>query len=177
MVLATGAAEMRGKYRLAASQLSILALTALPAFAADCERWKAEVWDVEGGKALTAHICSPAAGTEREAMLYLQCGEEGAFALRFDDGGQGDPPDGNPEWSGRVVFSDGRTDVEVTMTYEAMDGVLYAPAAFSGPLTALLRSGNDITLTPDETTFKARRFTLNGSSAALGRLGPTCGAR
>ena len=42
----------------------------------------------------------------------------------------------------------------------------------TGPLTALLRSGNDITLTPDETTFKARRFTQSGSSAALGRLGP-----
>jgi len=47
----------------------------------------------------------------------------------------------------------------------------------TGPLTALLRSGSDIALAPDETTFKARRFTLNGSSAALGRLGPTCGAR
>ncbi|SSC66746.1 unnamed protein product [Ciceribacter selenitireducens ATCC BAA-1503] len=47
----------------------------------------------------------------------------------------------------------------------------------TGPLTAILRSGSDITLTPDETTLRARRFTLNGSSAALGRLGPTCGAR
>ncbi|MBW8282032.1 MAG: hypothetical protein K0M55_00400 [Rhizobium sp.] len=168
---------MRGKYRLVSSLLSILALTALPASAADCDIWRTEVWDVEGGKALTAHICSPAAGTDREAMLCLQCGEEGAFALRFDDGGQGDPPDGNPEWSGRVVFSDGTTKIDVTMIYEAMDGVLYAPAAFSGPLTALLRAGSEITLAPDETAFKARRFTLRGSSAALGRLSPTCGAR
>lgn len=169
---------MRLKSRLAASLQPLLTLTsALPAFAADCGAWKAEVWEVEGGKALTAHICAPATGGEREPMLYLQCGEEGAFALRFDDGGQGDPPGGNPEWSGRVVFSDGKTQLDVTMMYEAMDGVLYAPAAFSGPLTALLRAGSDVTLTPDETAFKARRFTLKGSSAALGRLGPTCGAR
>ena len=163
---------------LAASLLPLLPLTsALPALAADCDAWKAEVWEVEGGKALTTHVCAPATGGEREPMLYLQCGEEGAFALRFDDGGQGDPPGGNPEWSGRVVFSDGKTQLDVTMMYEAMDGVLYAPAAFSGPLTALLRAGSDVTLTPDETAFKARRFTLKGSSAALGRLGPTCGAR
>ncbi len=169
---------MRLTSRLAAGLLPLLTLaTALPALAADCDAWKAEVWEVEGGKALTAHICTPATGDEREPMLYLQCGEEGAYALRFDDGGRGDPPDGNPEWSGRVVFSDGKTTLDVTMMYEAMDGVLYAPAAFSGPLTKMLGSGSEITLTPDEKAFKARRFTLKGSSAALGRLAPTCGAR
>ena len=169
---------MRRKSSFAVVLFPLLALAAAtPLHAADCDAWKAEVWEVEGGKALTAHICTPATGGDREPMLYLQCGEEGAFALRFDDGGKGDPPGGNPDWSGNVVFSDEKTRLDVTMTYEAMDGVLYAPAAFSGPLFALLRDGGEITLTPDEQAFKARRFTLKGSSAALARLGPTCGAR
>ena len=169
---------MRLKSCLATGLLPFLTLAAaLPARAADCDAWKAEVWEVEGGEALTAHICAPATGDDREPMLYLQCGEEGAYALRFDDGGRGDPPDDNPEWSGRVVFSDGRTQLDVTMMYEAMDGVLYAPAAFSGPLTALLSGGEKITLTPGDKAFKARDFTLKGAAAALGQLAPTCGAR
>lgn len=173
---------MRLRVRLATSLLPVLAAVlglsvARPAAAGECDAWKAEVWDVEGGRALTAHVCIPASGDDREPMLYLQCGEEGAFALRYDDGGAGDPPDGNPEWNGRVVFSDGKTSLDVTMSYEAMDGVLYAAAPFAGPLVALLKGAGAVTLTPDEKIFKSRQFTLKGSSGALTRLAPTCGAR
>ncbi|GEO83412.1 MULTISPECIES: hypothetical protein [Alphaproteobacteria] len=152
-------------------------LAPMPAFASDCLGWKAEVWEVEGGRALTAHICTPASGAERQAMLYLQCGEKGAYALRFDDGGAGDPPNGDPEWHGRIVFSDGRQRLDVAMTYEAMDGVLYAPAAFAGPLVDMLSHSASITLTPDEKTFKARTFTLKGSGTALARLARACSGR
>ena len=173
---------MRLCIRLATRLLPALAAclglsVAHPAAAGECDAWKAEVWDVEGGRALTAHVCMPASGDDRQPMLYLQCGEEGAFALRYDDGGAGNPPDGNPEWSGRVVFSDGKTSLDVTMFYEAMDGVLYAADPFSGPLVALLKGGSTVTLTPDDKTFETRQFTLKGSSGALARLAPTCGAR
>ncbi|MBU4091664.1 MAG: hypothetical protein KJ670_23350, partial [Alphaproteobacteria bacterium] len=63
---------MRPTSRLAAILLPLLTLApALPALAADCDAWKAEVWEVEGGKALTAHICTPATGDDREPMLSL----------------------------------------------------------------------------------------------------------
>lgn len=173
---------MRLSIRLTTSLLPALSAFGLlcgvhPAAAGECDAWKAEVWDVEGGRALTAHVCRPASGDDRQPMLYLQCGEEGAFALRYDDGGAGNPPDGNPEWSGRVVFSDGKTTLDVTMAYEAMDGVLYAAAPFAGPLVALMKGGSAVTLTPDDKTFESRQFTLKGSSGALARLAPTCGAR
>ncbi len=155
--------------------LGLLVFTALPALSAECERWKAGVWDVEGGRAMTAHVCAPVTDGDREAMLYLQCGEPGMLALSYDDGGRGDPPGGNPEWSGPVVISSDAGKREETFVYQAMDGTLFLPLPQDGPVLAMVKSGSSITLAPREPAFGTRTFTLSGSSAALAKLASTCG--
>lgn len=159
--------------RLAAT-LGLLASTATPAFSADCARWKAEVWDVEGGRAMTAHICQPAKGADREALLYVQCGEPGTLVLNYDDGGHGDPPGGDPEWKGPVVISTGDQSREETLSYQAMDGILFLPLGGDSAVLAMLKSGSQITVAPKETAFNTVSFPLSGSSAALSKLTASC---
>lgn len=164
---------MRFGTYLATSLFSLLTL-APPALAAECDAWKAEIWDVEGGKAMTAHICNPATGDDRQPMLYLQCQDKDVLAMRFDDGGEGNPPDGNPEWGADFTIGGGETKIVTRFQYEAMDGVLYAPVPLSGPLAALLKGGDQITIAPPIDNYKTRTFPLKGSSAAIATLAKTC---
>ncbi len=157
----------------------IIALVALfyntaPAFSADCVKWKAEVWDVEGGRAMTAHICQPAKGNDREALLYVQCGEPGKLVLNYDDGGRGDPPGGNPEWNGPAVISTGDQSQEETLSYQAMDGILFLPFGSDSAVLAMLKSGSQITVAPKDAAFKTVSFPLSGSTAALSKLIASC---
>ncbi|PZU87670.1 MAG: hypothetical protein DI528_06455 [Shinella sp.] len=158
-----------------AATLGLLVITAAPALSADCAKWKAEMWEVEGGTAMTAHICQPAKGTDREALLYVQCGEPGTLVLNYDDGGRGDPPGGDPEWKGPAVISTGDQSREETLSYQAMDGILFLPLGGDSPVLAMLKSGSQITVAPKEAAFKTVSFPLSGSSAALAKLTASCG--
>lgn len=138
-----------------------------------CDAWTAEIWEVEGGTAMTAHICAKSGG-ERQPMLYLHCGQLGMLSLNYNDGGSGAPPGGNDEYKGVFGFAAGVIQIEAELSYQAMDGVLTADIPKDGPFAALLKSGKAITVTSPVKDFGSATFSLAGAPQALATLQSTC---
>jgi hypothetical protein len=144
-----------------------------PAHAQSCGSWIAEVWETEGGEAMTAHVCAPS-DTGREPMIFVQCDGPEAYAVFYDDGGEGAPPGGDPDYTGDVTFSAGDTTLTQPMTYQGLDGTLYAAAPEGEVLDLLLRGGGELAIAPADAGLRAHSFTLEGAVDALDQILSDC---
>lgn len=149
-------------------------LLALPAHSADqCGRWTAEIWEVEGGEAMTASVCLPGA-VEQRPMLYFHCWQPGSMVLNYDDGRAGQPPGDAYDYSGTFTFASADGTVEKTLVYSAMDAVMTAEIADTDPLMDLLRSDGEVVITPPASDFAANTFPLEGAAQAFDTLAAAC---
>lgn len=156
----------------AAAALAFVA-AAVPAGAEDCSRWHAEIWEVEGGEAMTAHVCAATDG-EREALFQVQCWEAGRLVVTYDDGGNGGPPDDDYDYGATFRFRTGPTTAEAELRYSAMDGVMTNDVPADGPLARLLRSGESLEVVSPTAQIASRRFTLEGAAAAIDTVEKSC---
>ena len=150
-------------------------LLSQPAIAADadCAVWKTEPWEVEGGTALTAHICDTTSETEIPPTLYLQCSAPGLLALNYDDSVSG-PPDGEVEYSAIYRFSVGAAHVDAALAFQQMDAVMTTELHADAPLIKLLRRDGAVTVSPTTGDGPAITFPLDGASQALAILQASC---
>jgi hypothetical protein len=155
-------------------RLLILALVAgLPAHADTCGPWVAEVWETEGGEAMTAWVCTPSV-SGRDAMIFVQCGGPGMLGLSYDDGGDGVPPGGNPDYAGTVAFASREVAAAAEVIYSGIDGTLFAELAQDDPLAELLLAGGEVTVTPEAAEVLPHSFTLEGAPDAISQVLAEC---
>ncbi|MBR0555481.1 hypothetical protein J5J10_07285 [Ciceribacter sp. L1K23] len=156
--------------------LPVLGAASPAAAQSSCDRWTSDVWEVEGGEAMTASVCAKGPA-ERPAQLYLQCWEPGSFALTFDDGGSGTPPGDDYEYKGTFVFSSGGTRVEKELAFMAMDGVMVADIKADEPLATLLAGDGPLTVSPPGPDFVEATFPLSGAREAIAAVAADCAAQ
>lgn len=145
---------------------------ATPALAGDCDAWKAAVEQDEGGPTMTASICA----TNRPGdVLLITCGGEGKIGLRFVPAAADDfPPGGNMNYRASFVFSSGLLSAEITLRFEAMDGVMAATPRRDSEVVRILKSEGPLTITDKTGVLPAASFELKGSSKAIGKVERAC---
>jgi hypothetical protein len=133
-----------------------------------CTTWTVGMVEDEGGPVLTAQACS----TESpEAWMTLTC-FSGSVNVRYDLA-LGVEADLSNEVTD-VTFASGSDEVTLPMGFEEMDGRHAANSEAAGPLVQLLRAGETVTIKDVAGKYPVRQFSLNGSSAALGKLVADC---
>lgn len=147
--------------------LALLVLGAAPAAA--CETWTAGMVDDEGGQIFTASAC---ATDLPDAYLLLTC-SAGEVFLRYDlaAGGERSPDLGEVT---DVDFTVGISTQRLSMSYQEMDGLFAGDVPANGPLMALLKSGEALTVVDADGRYPVHSFGLAGSSSALTRLVRQC---
>ncbi|WP_439601559.1 hypothetical protein [Devosia sp.] len=147
--------------------LALLVLGAAPAAA--CETWTAGMMDDEGGQIFTASAC---ATDLPDAYLLLTC-SAGEVFLRYDlaAGGERSPDLGEVT---DVDFTVGISTQRLSMSYQEMDGLFAGDVPANGPLMALLKSGETLTVVDADGRYPVHSFGLAGSSSALTRLVRQC---
>ena len=147
--------------------LALLVLGAAPAAA--CETWTAGMMDDEGGQIFTASAC---ATDLPDAYLLLTCSAGEGF-LRYDlaAGGERSPDLGEVT---DVDFTVGISTQRLSMNYQEMDGLFAGEVPANGPLMALLKSGEALTVVDADGRYPVHSFGLAGSSSALTRLVRQC---
>ncbi|MBN9361745.1 MULTISPECIES: hypothetical protein [unclassified Devosia] len=147
--------------------LALLVLGAAPAAA--CETWTAGMMDDEGGQIFTASAC---ATDLPDAYLLLTC-SAGEVFLRYDlaAGGERSPDLGEVT---DVDFTVGISTQRLSMNYQEMDGLFAGEVPANGPLMALLKSGEALTVVDADGRYPVHSFGLAGSSSALTRLVRQC---
>ena len=149
-----------------------VALLATPALAGDCDGWKAGLEQEEEGMMMTASIC---AIDRPDDMLLITCGGEGKLGLRFVPTMSDDfPPGGDMNYRSDFVFASGSLSAEVTLRYEAMDGVLAATPRRDSDLARILKSAGPLTVTDKAGLLPKATFALKGSSKAIGKVEKAC---
>ncbi|SFP39587.1 hypothetical protein SAMN03159463_04172 [Mesorhizobium sp. NFR06] len=141
-------------------------LTTLPAHAASCA-WSARMEEDEGGSVLMASACGGAKG---DAHLMLAC--FGKPVLSYDPGAAGGQLE--PGISADFTFKAGGQSLTKKLDLEAMYN--YFTLELSGPadpLLALLRGKGEVMISADK--YGETRFTLTGSSGAIGKVLARCG--
>jgi hypothetical protein len=138
-----------------------------------CESWIAELWETEGGEAMTAHACAPSA-TGRDALLFVQCDGPETYAIFYDDGGEGAPPGGDPDYAGVFTFTTEDVELTLNMTYQGLDGTYYVSMP-KRQLENLFSSGPDVVVDPADEEIHGRNFVLLGSGTALEQILADCG--
>lgn len=148
----------------------LLMLGAVPAVAAEaCQTWTAAMMDDEGGPVLTATAC---ASDLPDAYLQLTC-SAGQVYLRYDlaAGAERSPDLGEVT---DVDFTVGISTQRLSMSYQEMDGLFASEVPADGPLMALLKSGEALSIADADGRYPNHRFELAGSSVALTRLVRQC---
>ncbi len=147
--------------------LALLVLGAAPTAA--CETWTAGMMDDEGGQIFTASAC---ATDLPDAYLLLTC-SAGEVFLRYDlaAGGERSPDLGEVT---DVDFTVGISTQRLSMSYQEMDGLFAGDVPANGPLMALLKSGETLTVVDADGRYPVHSFGLAGSSSALTRLVRQC---
>ncbi len=154
--------------------LAAALLAGSAAHAQDCGAWIAEVWETEGGEAMTAHVCEPSV-TGRDAMIFVQCDGPETYAVFFDDGGDGGPVGGDPNLPVDVTFAVGGTELTEEMVYQGIDGTYYASMPADSDLDRLFRSGGEMSVTPATNDLHVQSFPLEGAGEALDQILADCG--
>ncbi|WP_370675243.1 hypothetical protein [Pleomorphomonas sp. PLEO] len=151
---------------------ALAAILATPALAGDCQAWKAGIQQDEGGPTMTASICS----TDRpDDVLLITCGGEDKIGLRFVPAvGDDFPPHGDMNYRSPFVFASGQLSAEITLRYEAMDGVMAATPRRDSALVRLLKSTEPLTVTDKTGVLPTATFQLKGSSKAIGKVERAC---
>ena len=149
--------------------IAFMATASLPAVAEeDCGRWAAEMLEDEGGPVLTAHVCATGAP---EVELLLTC-FAGEFGLRVDlVTDESADPTGAPV---DVSFTTESGSQTLSMIFEEMDGRHATSFSTDAPLVQLLQSGASLSVHDVAGAFAEHRFSLGGSSLAIGALLQAC---
>ncbi len=145
---------------------------ATPAWAGDCEAWKAGLEQEEEGMMMTASICA----TDRpDDLLLITCGGEDKIGLRLVPAvGDDFPPHGDMNYKAPFVFSNGSLSAEIILRYEAMDGVMAGTPRRDSELVRILKSAGPLTVTDKTGVLPATTFELKGSSKAIGKVERAC---
>lgn len=148
----------------------MLMLSVAPAMAQEtCTNWTAGMQEDEGGPVFTASACA----TDRpDAYLSLTC-SSGQVYLRYDlAAGAERLPDLGEQTD--VDFTFGVSTQRLAMSYEEMDGRHAGDVPANGPLMALMKSGEGLSIVDADGRYPVHTFSLVGSSAALGKLVAQC---
>lgn len=135
-----------------------------------CSTWTVGMVEDEGGEVLTAQACA----TDRpDAYITLTCGN-GTAGVRLDlaAGAEASP---QPNEVADVTFATATDKVTLQMGYEEYDGYFAAYPSPDDPLIQLLKAGDTVTVNDVPGQYPTKRFSLRGSSAALGKLVADCG--
>lgn len=150
--------------------LVVLMLGAAPVAAQEaCSIWTAGMQEDEGGPVFTASACA----TDRpDAYLSLTC-SGGRVYLRYDlaAGAERSPDLGEVT---DVDFTVGVSTQRLSMSYEEMDGRHAGDVPANGPLMALMKSGEGLSIVDAEGRYPVHSFGLVGSSSALAKLVAQC---
>ncbi len=150
--------------------LVVLLVAALPVAAEEaCATWTAGAQEDEGGPVFTVAACA----TDRpDAYLLMTC-SGGAVFIRYDlAAGAERSPDG--EEVNDVDFTVGVSTQRLSMRYEEMDGMFAGSVPANGPLVALLKSGEGLSVVDADGRYPIHSFGLTGSASALTRLVRQC---
>lgn len=151
---------------------ALAVVLATPALAGDCEAWKAGVEQDEGGPTMTASVC---AANRPDDLLLITCGGEDKIGLRLVPAVADDfPPHGDMNYKAPFVFSNGSLSAEITLRYEAMDGVMAGTPRRDSELVRILKSAGPLTVTDKTGVLPATTFELKGSSKAIGKVERAC---
>jgi len=148
-----------------------LLLGVLPAAAEEaCQTWTAGAQEDEGGPVFTVAACA----TDRpDAYLFLTC-SNGEVFIRYDLAvGAERAPESNEV--NDVDFTVGVSTQRLSMRYEEMDGMFAGSVPVNGPLMALLKSGEGLSVVDADSRYPIHSFGLAGSFSALSRLVRQCG--
>lgn len=148
----------------------VLSCAALPAAAEEaCETWTAGAQEDEGGLVFTVAAC---ASDQPDTYLFLTC-SAGEVFIRYDlaAGAERSPDEDEVN---DVDFTVGVSTLRLTMRYEAMDGMFAGSVPANGPLVALLKSGEGVSVVDADLRYPIHNFGLAGSSSALTRLVQQC---
>lgn len=151
---------------------AFIAILAAPAMAGDCDRWKAGMEQDEGGPTMTASIC---ATNRPDDVLLITCGGEDKIGLRFVPATADDfPPHGDMNYTAPFIFTSGSSSAEVTLRFEAMDGVMAATPRRDSEIAKMLKSAGPLTITDKTGVLPAAIFELKGSSKAIEKVERAC---
>ena len=154
----------------AAAVLAVVLAT--PALAGDCDAWKADMEQDEGGPAMTASIC---ATNRPDDLLLITCGGEDKIGVRLVPAtGDDFPPNGDMNYKSKFVFTSGLLSEETVLQYEAMDGVMVATPRRDSALVSILKSPGPLTITDKTGVLPPVTFELKGSSKAIGKVERAC---
>ena len=148
----------------------MLLLSAAPAAAQEaCSVWTAGMEEDEGGPVFTASAC---ATDNPEAYVLLTCSQGDVF-IRYDlaAGAERSPDLGEVA---DVDFSVGVSTQRLSMSYQEMDGMFAGDVPANGPLMALMKTGEALSIVDAEGRYPVHNFGLVGSSSALAKLGAQC---
>ena len=148
----------------------MLLLSVAPAAAQEaCSVWTAGMEEDEGGPVFTASAC---ATDNPEAYLLLTCSQGDVF-IRYDlaAGAERLPDLGEVA---DVDFSVGVSIQRLSMSYQEMDGMFAGDVPANGPLVALMKTGEALSIVDAEGRYPVHNFGLVGSSSALAKLGAQC---
>ena len=155
--------------RLALFAVALL-LGVVPAVAEEaCETWTAGAQEDEGGLVFTVAACA----TDRpDTYLFLTC-SAGEVFIRYDlaAGAERSPDLGEVT---DVDFTVGVSTQRLSMSYQEMDGLFASEVPANGPLMALLKSGEGLSVVDADGRYPIHSFGLTGSSDALSRLVRQC---
>jgi hypothetical protein len=148
----------------------LLSLAAVPALAEEaCETWTAGAEEDEGGLVFTVAACA----TDRPDTYLLMTCSGGEVFIRYGlaAGAERSPDEDEVN---EVDFTVGVSTQRLSMRYEAMDGMFAGSVPANGPLVALLKSGEGLSVIDADGRYPMHTFGLAGSSSALTRLVQQC---
>ena len=148
----------------------MLLMSVAPAAAQEaCSVWSAGMEEDEGGPVFTASAC---ATDQPDAYLLLTC-SEGEVFIRYDlaAGAERAPDLGEVT---DVDFTVGISTQRLSMSYQEMDGMHAGDVPANGPLLALLKGGEALSVVDAEGRYPVHNFGLVGSSSALAKLVAQC---
>ena len=148
----------------------MLLLSVAPVAAQEaCSIWTAGMQEDEGGPVFTASAC---AIDRPDAYLLLTCSEREVF-IRYDlaAGAERSPDLGEVT---DIDFTVGISTQRLSMSYQEMDGMFAADVPANGPLLALMKTGEALSIVDAAGRYPAHNFGLAGSSAALAKLAAQC---
>jgi hypothetical protein len=150
--------------------MAILLLSVAPAVAQEaCSVWTAGMQEDEGGPVFTASAC---AIDRPDAYLLLTC-SQGEVFIRYDlaAGAERAPDLGEVT---DVDFTIGVSTQQLSMSYQEMDGMFAGDVPANGPLMALMKTGEALSIVDAAGRYPVHDFGLAGSSSALARLVAQC---
>jgi hypothetical protein len=150
--------------------MAILLLSVAPAVAQEtCSVWTAGMQEDEGGPVFTASAC---AVDRPDAYLLLTCSQGDVF-IRYDlaAGAERSPDLGEVT---DVDFTVGVSTQRLSMSYQEMDGMFAGDVPANGPLMALMKTGEALSIVDAAGRYPVHNFGLAGSSSALARLVTQC---